>query len=136
MITIKEYVGHHADSADWTAERKANAIALLLNVNALLEYLTKTLGVMSHVNPKTGSQVSGSTFGGFRPQDCCQGAPDSSHKTGQGVDVYDPSGSLDNSLNDALLGKFNLYSEHPSRTDGWMHLTTRAPKSGKRTFLP
>lgn len=136
MITIEEYVGIHADSPDWTALRKANAEVLLLDVNALIEYLTADLGTPPRVNPKTDSQVSGTTFGGFRPQDCCEGAPDSSHKTGEGVDVYDPDGGLDSSINDALLVKYNLHREHPAHTPGWLHLTKRPPPSGRRTFFP
>lgn len=136
MITLEEYVGPHADNPDWTDQCKANAEVLLLDVNALLEYLTADIGIHPHVNPKTDSQVSGTTFGGFRPQDCCQGAPDSSHKTGDGVDVYDPQGYLDDALNNTLLERFGLYREAPSATPGWLHLTKRAPKSGKRTFFP
>jgi hypothetical protein len=29
-----------------------------------------------------------------------------------------------------------LYREDPGSTPGWVHLTTRAPKSGRRTFIP
>lgn len=136
MITLEEYVGPHTDSPDWTSERKANAEVLLLDVNALLEYLTADIGVEPQVNPKTGSQVSGTTFGGFRPQDCCEGAPDSSHRDGSGVDVYDPQGYLDDALNNTLLEKYGLYREHPSATPGWLHLTKRAPRSGNRSFYP
>ena len=136
MITIEEYVGPHADSPDWTLGRLENAEHLLLQVNALLEDITTRHGLIPQVNPKTGSQVSGETFGGFRPQDCPQGAPDSSHKQGLGVDVYDPQGYLDDALNDMLLVQYQLYREAPSATTGWCHLTTRPPHSGNRTFLP
>lgn len=136
MITMEEYVGPHADSPDWTLEREDNAADLLLRVNALVEYLTTECGLISQVNPHTGTEVSGETFGGFRPQDCCQGAPDSSHKTGKGVDKYDPQNSMDDMLNNEILERFDLYREHPNATLGWCHLTTRAPHSGNRTFLP
>jgi hypothetical protein len=136
MITIEEYVGPHADSPDWTLERLDNAEHLLVNVNALLEDLTTRFGIAPEVNPHTGSQVSGQTFGGFRPQNCPQGAPDSSHKQGAGVDVYDPQNALDGALNDTLLAQYQLYREHPDSTNGWLHLSTRAPHSGNRTFLP
>ena len=135
-ITLAAYVGPHSASPDWTTERQLNARELLAFVNALLEQLQSELGVALHVNPATGSCVSGQTFGGFRPQSCLQGAPNSSHKEGQGVDVYDPANEIDSVITDVLLEQFNLYREAPSATNGWCHLTTRAPHSGHRTFLP
>ena len=136
MITIEEYVGPHADSPDWTPDRALNAEHLLAVVNPLLEYLTTELGLLPEVNPNTGSQVSGETFGGFRPQSCPQGAPNSSHKEGLGVDVYDPQNAMDDVITDAILTEFGLYREHPKATHTWCHLTTRSPHSGSRTFLP
>lgn len=135
MITLSQYVGVHKDSPDWTAERKSNATELLNRVNALLGHLGRQ-GMPMQINPVTGSLVSGQTFGGFRPQSCPQGAPTSSHKTGQGVDLFDPRENLDNAITTDLLIEFGLYREAPSATRGWAHLTTRPPKSGKRTFLP
>ena len=135
MITLSQYIGVHKKSPDWTPERTANAVILLGRVNAMLDYLSG-VGVKLPINPATGSQISGQTFGGFRPQDCPQGAPSSSHKQGQGVDSYDPQNDIDRAIDDALLTRFDLYREHPSATDTWCHLTTRAPGSGKRTFQP
>ena len=135
MITLSQYVGIHKDSPDWTAERKSNAVELLSRVNALLGHLGRQ-GTPMQINPVTGSLVSGQTFGGFRPQSCPQGAPTSSHKIGQGVDLFDPRENLDNAITTDLLIEFGLYREAPSATKGWTHLTTRPPKSGKRTFLP
>lgn len=135
MITLSQYVGVHKDSPDWTAERKANAVELLGRVNALLGHLGRQ-GMPMQINPVTGSLVSGQTFGGFRPQSCPQGAPTSSHKEGQGIDLFDPRENLDNAITTDLLIEFGLYREAPSATRGWAHLTTRPPKSGKRTFLP
>lgn len=124
-------------SKDWTAERQASAGRLLEAVNALMSEALGA-GVMVKINPKTGSQVSGKTYGGFRPQSCTEGAPNSSHKEGSGVDVYDPAGELDVWLmkNVDRLVHYGLYIEHPSKTLGWCHLTTRAPRSGNRIFFP
>ena len=135
MITLSQYIGIHKKSPDWTPERTANAVILLGRVNAMLDYLSG-VGVHLPINPATGSQISGQTFGGFRPQDCPQGAPGSSHKQGQGVDIYDPQDDIDRAINDALLERFDLYREHPDSTKTWCHLTTRAPRSGRRTFQP
>lgn len=136
MIRLSEYVGKWIESPDWTQERRLNAITLLDRVNRLLDYMGQEHGVEVLKNPTTGSQVSGSTYGGFRPQNCPQGAPNSSHKQGMAVDIYDPTNRLDIALNDEILTQFNLYREAPSATNSWCHLSTRAPGSGKRTFLP
>lgn len=136
MITINDYVGEHAGCDDWTPERQRNAVLLLEAVNSLIyDWCAKT-GNQMHINPATHSQVSGQTFGGFRPQDCPQGSPHSSHKEGMGVDVYDPKNELDDWLNDTILARFGLYREAPQKTQNWCHLTTRKPLSGNRTFWP
>lgn len=87
-------------------------------------------------NQKTKSYISGDKFGGFRPQDCPIGAPQSAHKCAQAVDIYDPDEKLDKWINDAVLEKFDLYREAPQATLGWLHVSTKRPNSGKRTFLP
>lgn len=89
MITLEQYAGPHAGSPDWTPERRGNATSSLVAC-AALEREAVADGVAFPTNPATHSNVSGQTFGGFRPQNCPQGAPDSSHKRGQGVDRYDP----------------------------------------------
>lgn len=135
MITLSEYVGPHSDSPDWNEERQEAAVAMLDKVNDLLAE-AEAHGVLLDENPRTGSLVSGITFGGFRPQDCPQGAPHSAHKEGRAVDVYDPMGLLDKWITDALLARHGLYREAPVSTLGWSHLTDRAPGSGQRTFNP
>ena len=134
-ITLAQYVGIHSTNQDWTLVRTQNAVNLLTAVNSLLDMLVG-LGVPMPINPATKSQISGQTFGGFRPQDCCQGAPTSSHKEGQGIDLFDPHEDIDDAITDAMLAMFGLYREAPSATKGWCHLTTRAPKSKRRSFLP
>lgn len=60
------------------------------------------------------------------------------------VDLYDPEDLIDAYISkfdlpngdNTLLRDCGLYREHPSATPGWCHLTTRAPKSKKRTFYP
>lgn len=127
---FKAYPGH----PDIMDEHRTNARLLVDRVNHLLSRFPGTLPR----NPATGTLVSGEKNGGWRPLDCPIGAPNSSHKTGQAVDIYDPDGELDDWLMDhqALLTGVDLYLEHPSATRGWSHLTTRAPKSGRRVFYP
>jgi hypothetical protein len=114
MIFLADYFGPWVDHKDATEEVKKNAEVLLEKVANLLD----------------------ETYGGFRPQDCPQGSPNSSHKVGRGVDIYDPLNALDNWLTDALLEKYGLYRESPLATKGWCHLSDRAPGSGRRTFSP
>lgn len=137
MITLEQYVGPHAHSSDWTGARQANAVSLLAACAALEGEMVAD-GVVFPVNPATGSGVSGQTFGGFRPQSCPQGAPDSSHKQGQGVDRYDPQGAIDAwcMAHQDRLAYHGIYIEHPSVTAGWSHWSTRAPRSGNRVFYP
>lgn len=137
MITLNQYVGPHRASADWTPAREQNATKLLAAC-AALEVEMVDAGVEFPDNPATGSGVSGQTMGGFRPQSCTQGAPNSSHKEGQAVDRYDPKGEIDAWLmaNQDRLVFHGLYIEHPSATVHWSHWTTRAPGSGNRVFYP
>lgn len=135
MITIDQYFGRWNSDADATVERRRNAEAMLKKVNPALA-AAEADGVKLQINRNTKSQISGNTYGGFRPQSCPQGAPHSSHKEGRGVDVYDPDGELDEWLDDEKLEGFGLYREAPESTPGWCHLTDRAPPSGHRTFKP
>lgn len=135
MIFLNDYFGPWINHKDATEERKQNAEKLLECVaNLLDEAFQHNIDLID--NPATGNLVSGNTYGGFRPQDCPQGASTSSHKEGQGVDIYDPKNELDNWITDTVLKKHGLYRESPLYTKSWCHLTTRAPKSGKRTFVP
>lgn len=135
MILLKEYFGSFFEHPDATEERKENARILLEKVNSLLDEAFK-FDVDFIENPATGTYISGTRYGGFRPQDCPQGSPGSSHKEGRGIDLYDPHNFLDNWITDKILEKHGLYRESPLATRGWCHLTDRSPKSGKRTFLP
>lgn len=142
-ITIEEYFGPWINHADATVAKRENAQALLGRVNSLLLEAVGA-GVEVETNPATHSHVSGQAYGGFRPQACPQGAPDSSHKTGEGVDVFDPIDALDDWIShfdtenggNTKLEECGLYREHPDDTRRWCHLTTRAPKSKRRTFKP
>lgn len=140
MITPEQYFGKHIDSPDVTDTRKANAMRLIVAVNRLMNIANED-GVEFPVNPKTGSQVSGETYGGFRPQDCPIGAMHSSHKEGLAIDIYDPHGRIDawcmgNSGVGGDLEQNGIYIEHPDATKGWSHWTTKRPGSGRRVFYP
>ncbi len=135
MITLAQYVGPHSASPDWTPARQQNATQLLAACVAL-EAEMLPLGVKFPDNPATHSGVSDQTFGGFRPQNCPQGAVNSSHKEGMAVDRYDPGGEIDAwcLAIQARLAAHGIYIEHPDATPGWSHWTTRSPPSGHRVF--
>ena len=137
MITLAQYVGVHKDSPDWTPARQENAEKLLTACVALEVEMARG-GVSFPDNPKTKSGVSGSTYGGFRPQNCPIGAPNSSHKEGLAVDRYDPNGAIDVwcMAHQDRLAVYGIFIEHPSATNGWSHWSAKAPRSGRRVFYP
>jgi hypothetical protein len=105
----------------------------------------------SDIDPDTGTEISGkkngSGDGGFRLKGNTTSAPGvvSSHEEGAGVDDSDQDDGFDHwlslfdrddGLHNEMLEKYGLYREHPDATPTWCHLTTRRPKSGKRTFRP
>jgi len=153
MITIEQYFGHWIDSEDVTEKVMSNAQTLLNAVDRLMD-LAKQDGIRFMINPHTNSCVSGSEYGGFRPQSCKIGASNSSHKSGLAVDLYDPLNEIDNwcmqhSDEGGLLEQCGIYIEHPSCTikgykgasESWSHWNIKltpqdSPKSGKRVFYP
>ena len=137
MITFDQYAGPWGDSPDFTMERKANAVHLLYVCEDLYDEMVKD-GVVFQYNPKTKTQVSGETYGGFRPQSCPIGAAKSSHKEGLAVDWYDPFGQIDAwcMMHQDRLKFWGIYIEHPNDTPNWSHWTVRAPGSGNTVFHP
>lgn len=135
MITASDYFRAYANHPAITDEISSNADTLIGRVNLFLDEC-QSLGWEPKINPSTGTYISGQDNGGWRPPECPIGAPSSSHKQGQGVDIADADGSLDALVTDELLARHGLYREHPEATLTWCHLTTRPPKSGKRTFFP
>jgi hypothetical protein len=136
MITKDQYFG----SKEHSIGQDVEAARLLKQVNLLLaEAMAKKVYSMDPC-PYTNTQISGAKGGhgdgGFRLPDATTGSALSSHKDGKGVDVYDPLDKLDRWVTDSILTSYGLYREDPSKTPGWLHLTTRAPHSGKRTFMP
>lgn len=66
------------------------------------------------------------------------GAKKSSHLTGCACDIADSDGKLADYImtNPELLEECDLYAEDFDSTPTWVHLTTLAPKSGRRIFKP
>lgn len=136
-LHVEQYFGKWLKSKDVTIAIIDNAKALVNECNRLIERLEGE-GVILIINPLTQSLIGGETLGGFRPQDCPIGAPQSAHKQGLAVDIYDPDNKIDNWLykNQSALKEFKLYFEHPAATNHWSHWSLRAPKSGRRFFYP
>lgn len=136
-MNTAEYFGKWMFNRDATPERVNNAENLCAAVNRLIERMESD-GVKFPINPHTRTNVSGESFGGFRPQSCAIGAPNSAHKEGMAVDLYDP----DNAIDDWLiahaddLDQFGLWFEHPDSTPYWSHWSIRKPRSGNRFFRP
>lgn len=137
MLTLQQYFGKWLKCDDATDRRKDNAEVLVVRVNKLVAVMEQG-GVSFKVNPLTGSIVGGETLGGFRPQACPIGAPQSAHKEGLAVDIYDPDNKIDAWITSHAkeLAQYGLYFEHPTATPRWSHWTIRAPKSGRRFFYP
>jgi hypothetical protein len=148
VISEAEYFGHKINHADCTPVRRANAGMLLHRVNTLLADAHDAGAYGWLTDPDTGTCLSGSRGGagdgGFRLSTATTGRPGSSHKEGEGADVFDEGDSLDRWLDqfeggnggNSKLEQHGLYREHPDDTPGWCHLQTRAVKSGRRTFKP
>lgn len=142
MITSAEYF-----RKPHSAAQEAATVDLLDRRNRLRADWSAATGMTAPVDPDTGTEISGKKGGdgdgGFRTPGSREGAANSSHREGRGVDDFDPDDAFDSWLDgfeaDGLntkLTEYGLYREHPSATPGWSHLTTRAPASGKRTFMP
>lgn len=137
MITLTQYFGVWWGHKDHTAQRTENAHDLLDACGKLEKKLVER-GIKFPINPTTHSEVSGATYGGFRPKGCPVGKNTSAHTEGLAVDRYDPLDKIDDYLlaHPELLEECGVYIEHPAKTTGWSHWTIRAPKSGKRIFYP
>lgn len=150
MITLSQYFSNPTtgELKPHTEQHEDAARDLLERREALREDFRAATGRGIAVCPNTGSEISGSRNGagdgGFRVHNAATGSPGSSHKEARGVDDYDPGDELDHWLDqfedahggNAKLDEHGLYREHPDATPGWCHLTTRAPRSGRRTFTP
>lgn len=138
MITVEQYFG----AKPHEQFHKIAAADLLRRVDGLCTHL----GFNKPIDPDTGSCISGSKGGagdgGFRLSDSATGAKLSSHKEAKAVDVFDPLNELDHMIDEydepdgsnSVLEQFGLYREASPHTPGWCHLTTRPPKSGRRSF--
>lgn len=130
MITLEDYAGPYLHHEDFTPERQDAALGLLDRVNDVIA-LAIADGVQMQRNPVTGTLVSGSGNGGYRPQDCPIGAPKSKHKRAHGVDVYDPQPDRAFTrwcyAHPEILREHGLCMEDARWTPGWLHFQDIPP---------
>lgn len=144
MITDSDYFKGHPELR--TPELEARADGLLLPVNALRAE-AQAGGVVFHINPHTGTYISGNGNGGIRPTDSTVGAVDSNHKRGRALDQTDPTRLFASwcMAHVDRLRDHGIYMEDPRWTvtieDGivvsaWVHWQDVPPRSGKIIYIP
>lgn len=128
LLTPAQYFGtYHAHPAINEVIQHA-ARGLMNTVNSALIIAAED-GVILTVNPATGTIVSGELNGGWRPPECTIGAAFSKHKTGHGVDIYDPKTVFARWCysHAGALKKLNLSMERHEWTPSWVHLQDIPP---------
>lgn len=110
-------------------------LAVKMKVADLAERVTKLLEFLGFAHVDTKDVTSG--FRTRASNKAAGGAPNSAHLTGEAVDIADSTGTIARAIlaDPSVLQRFDLYIENPQQTSGWIHFTTRAPKSGNRIFL-
>lgn len=125
MITLKEFLMGRESMYPLDMEKALNAASLLASVNYIRGVYGKPLSVSSGYRPGHFNKQAG-------------GATNSSHLWCQAIDLRDPNAEFAKWCLDNLkeLEKAGLYLEDPAYTKGWVHLQTRATRSGRRVFKP
>lgn len=136
-ITLSDWIGPHGSHPDCTMDVREAAAAMLDRVNVLLA-VAYSDGLLLDANPRTGSLVSGTRYGGFRPGSAPIGAAKSKHKTGHAVDVYDPRRTLATwcAANLEQVAQIGLWCEDWRWTPSWCHFQDVPPGSGLRVYIP
>jgi hypothetical protein len=136
-VTSAEYFSEYLGDPSVTMHMVANAADLLDRVNPVYE-LAKADGCELPDNPDTGSGISGKGHGGFRAPQCTVGATNSTHRTAQGIDRYDPSRKFAGwcLAHESLLKDYGLSMEDPRWTPSWTHLQSVPPHSGNTVYIP
>lgn len=104
---------------------EGNLLNLLQSMNQVRESWGNPMIVTSGYRPLTYNLSIG-------------GSERSAHITCEALDIYDPDKRLAKWCLDNLdiLEESGLYIEDPDYTSNWVHFTTRAPRSGRRVFIP
>lgn len=133
MITLPDfYKGRDKEYAKYlTPSIQANAVVTIDRVNLLL---TKYRIASRDYNPHVVTS-------GWRPppvNTSAKGGVRSKHLTGRAIDLEDKGGRMDAWLmtpeGEVALKDCQLWHEHPRDTEGWVHVQTVAPASGRLHF--
>ena len=125
MISVSEVLMGRQDEYPLSIEQLLKLSTLMAAINYIRGVYGKPLIVTSGYRPGHYNKQAG-------------GAKASAHLDCEAVDLYDPDREFTIWCwqNEDELEKAGLYMEDPEYTDGWVHLQTRAPRSGKRIFIP
>lgn len=123
-ITEAEYLMGRDAAAPLTPDMYKNMQKLLIALNLLRDLYGKPMVVSSGYRPAAQNAAA-------------NGAKQSAHLTCQACDFVDKDRKLVQWClrNLDILEQAGLYMESPVNTPTWVHLQTRAPRSGKRVFL-
>lgn len=125
MIYESEVLMGRAKRSELPKELQTNLDHLLTAINCIRLAYGKPMKVTSGYRPAAANQAAG-------------GAQSSAHLSCLAVDISDKDGKLWawclNNLK--LMKQTGLYLEDRRWTPSWVHFQLRAPKSGKRIFVP
>ena len=125
MISRDEFLMGRDSAFPLSAELEVNASDYLDKINKFRAIYGKPMIVSSGYRPGHYNKDAG-------------GAKGSAHAVCLACDFVDHDGSLDQYCLDNLdvLEQCGLYLEDPKSTPNWSHITSRAPNSGHRVFIP
>lgn len=131
MITIDQYLMSRLEGM--TDELSGNAVKTVLKLNMLeahyrIDYPQADPWLVSsgRRTPAANARIQGA-------------APNSLHLTCEACDIRDTPNRARARwcfANQHLLADLDLWMEDPRCTPTWVHLQTRAPRSGLRIFIP
>jgi hypothetical protein len=141
-ITEEQYFAGYPDHPEITEEIRENARTMLAKVNAqiaVMEAAGYTFETNAHTtSPHFGTLISGMGKGGWRPQDCPEGAPRSNHKRGKAVDLCDHVSGIDAycDSNGTAMRTAGLGREQTESTPNWSHWQDGPSGLGNWVFNP
>lgn len=125
-VTEKEYLMGRDTEYTLPPEYRINMGKLLSSINIIREMYGKPLRISSGWRPGVYNKAAG-------------GAAKSCHLTCEAIDIADVSREFTAwclKHQQDVLARLGLYMEDPGHATVWVHLQTRAPRSGNRIFQP